>query len=77
MKYQKQTKIFIVLVIVLITVFDVFVLSSDGGGTASSISYVLMNWSYRHPVLPFTIGFVMGHLFWRIGVPPKKEDPPS
>lgn len=64
MQPKMVTKIFIVAVIACITVFDVIIFSR--GGTESTISWVLIDWSYKYPVFPFAMGFVMGHLFWRV-----------
>lgn len=64
MKWQKATMIFIGIIILAIAAWDIFVLVD--GGTESSISYVLMTWAYKYPVFTFMMGFVMGHLFWRI-----------
>lgn len=49
-------------------VYDVFAI--NGGGTESSISYMMYEWSFRYPILTFSIGFILGilcgHFFWRI-----------
>ena len=74
MKYRRATQIFIMLIIMVIASYDIFVLTAPDGGTESSISHVLLSWSYRHPVLPFSFGFIMGHLFWRIKPPPRELD---
>lgn len=68
-KYQTWTRIFIAAVIVLILIYDVYILVI--GGTGTSVSHELIVWAYKYPVLPFAIGFVMGHLFWRM---PSTED---
>lgn len=65
MKWQKWTRVFIVAVVVLIAVWDVFVMVD--GGTESSISHEMIVWAYKYPAFPFIMGFVMGHLFWRMG----------
>jgi len=64
MKWQKATMIFIGVLIVAIAAWDVFVLVD--GGTESSISHVMIVWAYKYPAFPFVMGFVMGHLFWRM-----------
>jgi len=64
MKYVMQTRIFIGVVIAAIIIFDVYVMVA--GGSEATISHELIAWSYQYPVLPFVIGFTMGHLFWRI-----------
>ena len=64
MKHQRMTYAFIAIIFLICVVYDVFVLVD--GGTESSISYVLMTWAYKYPILPFGVGFLCGHLFWRI-----------
>lgn len=61
---KTMTKIFIVAVIACITVFDVIIFSR--GGTESTISWTIFEWSHEHPVVAFAMGFVMGHLFWQM-----------
>jgi uncharacterized integral membrane protein len=56
--------IFIVAVIVTIAVVDVYLIYN--GGTAASISFQLISWSYEFPAFTFLMGFTMGHLFWKI-----------
>lgn len=58
------TKGFIVLMIALIAVYDVWAYSS--GGTEGTISWVIYTWSHEHPAFTFAMGFVMGHLFWQM-----------
>jgi len=69
MKWKKGTMIFIGVLIVAITAWDVFVLVD--GGTESSISHVMIAWAYRFPIFPFLMGVLCGHLFWRM--PQTKE----
>jgi len=64
MKWQKATMIFIGILILAITAWDIFVLVD--GGTESSISYVMLSWAYKYPIFPFIMGLTMGHLFWRV-----------
>jgi hypothetical protein len=56
--------IFIVSVILVIAIVDVFLITK--GGTGASISFQLISWSYEFPAFTFLIGFTMGHLFWKI-----------
>jgi len=37
------------------------------GNEVDMISGVVWETSSKHPVLPFSIGFIMGHLFWGKG----------
>ena len=62
--FKKYTVYFIGLVIVAIAVYDVIVIVN--GGTEASISHTMIVWSYKYPVFTFLMGFVMGHLFWRM-----------
>lgn len=61
---NKITKYFIYLTILLIAVYDVYTIASHG--TQTSISQVMITWSYEYPVFTFLMGFTMGHLFWRL-----------
>ena len=56
--------IFVAFIISAIIIYDVYALIY--GGTDASISHLIITWSYQHPILPFTMGIVMGHLFWRM-----------
>lgn len=52
-------------VIILITaislIFDVYIMKTKG--VSYTISVRLFKWSKDYPVIPFAIGFLMGHLF--------------
>lgn len=69
-KYRMYTGIFIGIVIVAIAVYDVSIIVV--GGKDASISQVLIDYSYEFPSFPFIMGFIMGHLFWRM--PDKKKE---
>lgn len=62
--YQIWTRIFIGIIVGLILVYDVYIMIV--GGTGTTISHELIVWAYKYPVMPFAIGFTMGHLFWRM-----------
>lgn len=64
MNYKKATVVFIVLAAIIIAVWDVFVIIK--GGVEASISQTFITWSYNHPSMTFLMGFLMGHLFWRL-----------
>lgn len=74
----KWTKIFIGLTIAVIAVYDVWVISK--GGTEVSISWTIWELSAGDcesgkkswPLVPFTAGVLIGHLFWQMR--PHKED---
>jgi hypothetical protein len=61
---KNMTMIFTVSVFVLVAIYDVYAMIV--GGTENSISHFLIEKSYSYPVLPFLIGVVIGHLFWRM-----------
>jgi hypothetical protein len=64
MKWGKVTAIFILVTIVAIAVYDVIVINMSGPD--DSISQVIIDWSYRFPIFTFSMGIVMGHLFWQM-----------
>lgn len=61
---RKNTSIFIIVILLLIGIWDVYAILN--GGKESSVSHVLIEWSYEYPSFTFLIGFAMGHLFWRM-----------
>ena len=72
MKIKKITQIvtlvLIPVIILAILIFDVYAIAE--GGTEASISALIINLSYKFPLLTFMIGFLSGllcgHLFWRM-----------
>lgn len=56
------TEIVIAVTTVAVLAFDVYIIIKKG--KEASISRVLYNQSRRHPVIPFALGFVAGHIFW-------------
>lgn len=59
----KSTTIALGIVLALVGVSDIWLsmrYSSD-----SSISATVQALSNKHPALPFAVGMLMGHLFWR------------
>jgi hypothetical protein len=58
------TLMFIGILVVAITVFDFYIIAKKG--KEESISAHLIRLSHKHPSIPFLIGFVCGHLFWRM-----------
>lgn len=58
------TMAFIVFLVVIIAVFDVYIIAKKG--KEESISAHLIRASHKFPSIPFLIGFVCGHLFWRM-----------
>lgn len=33
-------------------------------GIEATVSAVLLGWARRHPIIPFVLGVLVGHLFW-------------
>jgi hypothetical protein len=69
---KKITSLVILAIIVIIAIYDVFAIAK--GGTEASISHTLQVWAYKYPAMTFSIGFVMGHLFWPISHTKELED---
>lgn len=61
---RKWTVLFIIATVVIIAGYDMYAIFVDG--KEASISQVIIDWSYQYPSLTFLMGFVMGHLFWRM-----------
>jgi hypothetical protein len=59
---RKATISILVAVAALLVAWDVWVYLEPTGG--DTISEVTLGFARRHPVLPFAIGVVCGHLFW-------------
>jgi hypothetical protein len=55
---------FIIFLVVIIAVFDVWVIAKKG--KQESISAHIIRLSHKHPSIPFLVGFVAGHLWWRM-----------
>jgi len=64
MKIQKYTYMFIGIMIVSITIYDVYAIFV--GGTQATISWAMIDWAYKYPLFPFIMGLLSGHLFWRM-----------
>ena len=58
------TLMFIGILVVAIVVFDFYIIVKKG--KTESISAHLIRLSYKYPSIPFLLGFVCGHLFWRM-----------
>lgn len=61
---MRKAAYFILFMIVAIVLFDAYLIID--GGTEESISYQIIEWSYKYPAFTFLTGFTMGHLFWKI-----------
>lgn len=64
MDIKNITKIFIVVSIVVIILFDMYVFMD--GGTKATISWTMFTWAHSYPIFPFSMGVIMGHLFWQM-----------
>ena len=62
--WKQLTIIFIAVVFIAIAIWDVLAISQ--GGTEASISSTIITWTYKFPAFTFLMGFIMGHLFWRM-----------
>lgn len=63
MNWGVITKWLVVGVILIIAVFDLVALTV--GGSDATISHVVgVEGSFHSPLIPFALGFIMGHLFW-------------
>lgn len=61
---KKVTSLLLVVVVSLLVIYDVFAIAK--GGTEASISSVIIAFSYKMPMATFSVGFIFGHLFWRM-----------
>lgn len=70
-KYQTWTRIFILVIIAAIIIYDVYI--AIVGGTGTTISHEMIIWAYKYPIFPFAMGIVFGHLFWRMPSTPETK----
>ena len=56
------TRLIVLAAILFLIIADVILLIRFG--VEATISQVLLNWARAYPVIPFGIGFAMGHIFW-------------
>ena len=56
------TRWVIIITIIVLSVYDVFVISKHGVET--SISRVILKWAQKYPIIAFALGVLFGHLFW-------------
>lgn len=61
---MKKTPIFIILLVAAIVIYDFYIIFE--AGAVESISAYIIRWSHEYPSIPFLVGFVAGHLFWRM-----------
>lgn len=60
------TALGIFIIVGIIFIYDGYLLMFKG--YEATISWTLYTWALKFPVIPFLIGFVMGHLFWPVYV---------
>jgi hypothetical protein len=64
MDYTSVTKVFILLIVVLVLVWDAYVILV--GHQEATFSVILYESSKRWPIIAFVLGLVCGHLFWQV-----------
>lgn len=64
MNFKKITSLLIGIVIVFLSIYDIFAIMKEG--TEASISHTIVVWSYKFPAFTFGFGFLCGHFFWRV-----------
>ncbi len=52
----------IIAAVILLVAYDIFAVFS--GGPQNTISWKLMTWSQRFPIIPFVGGVLAGHWWW-------------
>ncbi len=59
-----ETLIALALIAILVSaaVWDIWALQAGNG--SRTVSTVIYEWSQQVPMLPFTIGLILGHLIW-------------
>ena len=62
---RKATTAFIWIGLLIAAAYDVFAIAK--GGVESSISHLIIEWSYKYPIFTYMAGVIAGHLFWRMG----------
>lgn len=65
---NKYTIAFMIFWVVIALAVDLFF--AKKWGERGTISWQLVNLSHRWLIIPFLIGVLMGHFFWRLQVPP-------
>lgn len=67
---QKTAAVLFVCALV-VGVWDIFVAVHIGTSAGATVSELMLSWASRHPIVPFAMGVVVGHLFWPQPLPPK------
>ena len=64
MSYVHVTRMLIVFIILIVALWDCYVLYQ--GQQQATISVVIYESSKKWPVIPFVLGFLCGHIFWQV-----------
>ena len=64
MSYVHVTRMLIVFIILIVALWDCYVLSQ--GQQQATFSVVIYESSKKWPVIPFVLGFLCGHIFWQV-----------
>jgi hypothetical protein len=64
MNWKRITVGFILGMFAFVAGYDALTISM--GGLETSISHTMIVWSYKYPIFTFLMGFICGHLFWRL-----------
>lgn len=59
---KNWTKWVLLGVTIVLAIFDIWIINNEYW--QSTISAVVLERSIRHPIIPFVIGIIAGHLFW-------------
>ena len=62
MTTRQLTGVLLIITTVAVIAYDVAIYFVAGGD--ATISDIVLEYSWRHPVLPFAIGVLCGHLLW-------------
>jgi hypothetical protein len=65
MDWKRITFIFVLSMAISVLAYDGFVMLK--AGYEASVSHTVIIMAYKYPVMTFLVGFVCGHLFWRMG----------
>ena len=66
MDWLYVTKFLLILVFIVIFVWDSIIMFFAADLNAT-ISFAIYTISRQHPIIPFTIGVLCGHVFWPLG----------
>lgn len=61
---MNETLFFIIAMVFVIGIFDIYIIFKKG--KTASISAYLIRSARKFPSIPFLLGFLAGHLFWRM-----------